>query len=66
MFRLSRLLARLQPPPNLSEASATRTDSDTATVEFTSDETGNYYYVVLMESEEAPSAATINIAKMPA
>ena len=47
--------------PALSGVSATRTSETTATVTFTSDEAGTYYYEVVENSEDAP---TIDIIGM--
>ena len=44
--------------PTLSNGSATRDSATTATVKFTSDEAGSYYYAVVESNEAAPTIDT--------
>ena len=44
--------------PKLSDGSATRDSATTATVKFTSDEAGTYYYAVVESNEAAPTIDT--------
>lgn len=45
--------------PQVTAGEATRTAADTATVKFTSDEAGEYYYSIVDSDQSAPSAADI-------
>ncbi len=47
--------------PTLSSVSASRTGETTATLEFTSNEAGTYYYLVLASDAGAPEAATVKL-----
>ena len=46
-------------PPTLTSTSATSVEATTATLNFTSNKTGNYYYLVYAANDTAPSASVI-------
>jgi sugar lactone lactonase YvrE len=56
---LANKLALLTSPPTLSSASASTVTTSGATLSFTSDKAGTYYYLVYAAADSAPTSATV-------